>query len=327
MLRLSSDITIGRATFDFVNQVEVVSSWENLTDTATIILPNNIRPKVDGEVSFEITAGEKPIWKRGDSVVINLGYDDNNALIFRGRITKISPSKPLEFQCEDEMYTLKQSGVKYSTQSATLKSLMAAILPTGITAETEDITLGKFIVTNASVAEVLDYLRKKFGLSSYFLPSGNLYVGFAYKDVDAITTDALPEFEFQKNIIDGSQLDYTRDDDARFKVTAINIKPNNTRTKIEVGDSLGEQRTLYFYDVSDSELTKLATESLEKMKYEGFQGSFETFLQPTVRHGQAVRMIDPLIPDRNGVYLVKKVVTRFGIDGGRQQITLDRKIA
>lgn len=327
MLRLSSDITIGRAIFDFVNMVEVVSSWENLTDTARIILPNNIRPKVDGEVSFDITAGDAPIWKRGDAVTINLGYDDNNAQIFKGRITQIRPSKPLEFLCEDEMYTLKQAGVKYSTSSATLKSLMAAILPDGITVETEDISLGKFTVTNASVAEVLDYLRKKFGLSAYFLPSGSLYVGFAYKDVDSISTDNLSEFEFYKNIIDESQLDYTRDDDANFKVTAYNIKPDNTRTKIEVGDTLGEQRTLYFYDVSDSDLTKLATESLEKMKYDGFVGSFLTFLQPTVRHGQAIKMIDPEIPDRNGVYLVRKVVTQFGIDGGRQEITLDRKIA
>ncbi len=326
MLRLSSDITIGRASFDFVNYVEVVSSWENLTDTAKIVLPNNIRPKVDGEVSYEITAGDQSIWKRGDEVLINLGYDDNNAQIFKGRITGISPKKPLEFMCEDEMYTLKQQGVKYSTQSATLKSLMAAIVPAGISVVTEDITLGKFVVTNASVAEVLDYLRKKFGLSSYFLPTGELYVGFAYKDVDKIVTSNLAEFEFQKNIIDDSNLNYTRDDDTRFKVTAINIKPDNTRKKIEVGDSLGEQRTLYFYDVSDSELTKLATESLQKLKYEGFVGSFLTFLQPTVRHGEAVQITDPLIPDRNGVYLVRKVVTTFGMDGGRQEITLDRKI-
>src|SRR6478609_6474737 len=176
MLRLSSDITIGRASFDFVNYVEVVSSRENLTDTAKIVLPNNIRPKVDGEVSYEITAGDQSIWKRGDEVLINLGYDDNNAQIFKGRITGISPKKPLEFMCEDEMYTLKQQGVKYSTQSANLKSLMAAIVPAGISVVTEDITLGKFVVTNASVAEVLDYLRKKFGLSSYFLPTGELYV-------------------------------------------------------------------------------------------------------------------------------------------------------
>lgn len=326
MIRLSSDITIGPANFNFVNEVEITSTWENLTDTCRIVMPNNIRPKSNGNVTYEITAGENNIWKRGDSVVVKLGYDDNNAQIFKGKLTMISPKKPLEFECEDDMYVLKQSSVKYSAPSATLKSLMTAIVPTSITVETEDITLGKFVVTNASVAEVLDYLRKKFGLSSYFLPSGNLYVGFAYRNIAGIATGVLNEFTFQKNIIDDSQLKYTRDDDTRFKVTAINIKPDNTRKSVVVGDSLGEQRTLYFYDVTDSELTTLATESLQKMKYEGFTGSFLTFLQPTVRHGDAINIVDPIIPDRNGTYLVRKVVTRFGMDGGRQEITLDRKI-
>lgn len=79
--------------------------------------------------------------------------------------------------------------------------------------------------------------------------------------------------------------------------------------------------------MSDADLLKLATEALEKLKYEGFRGSFTTFLQPMVRHGMAVKLIDPLIPDRNGVYLVRQVITRFGMEGGRQEITLDRKIA
>ena len=331
MLRLSSDITIGNANFNFVNDVEVVSSWENLTDTARIVLPNNIRPKdKEGELSYDITAGDQSLWKRGQAVEINLGYDDNNTNVFSGVITKISPRKPLEFLCEDKMFILKQTTIdKFSEIGVTLKSLLSAIMPTTIGYETEDIKLGKFIISKASIAEVLDYLRKKFGLFSYFIPNGKLYVGFAYRtaSLDEISTGKIIEFEFQKNIIDDSQLEYTRQDDINLKVTAINILPNNTRKSITVGDSLGENRVLHFYDVTDNELKKLATEALEKLKYEGFLGSFLTFLQPTVRQGNAIKMIDPTIPDRNGVYLVRRVVTRFGMSGGRQEITLDRKIS
>lgn len=332
MLVLTSDITIGNANFNFVNDIEIVSSWENLTDTARIVLPNNVRPKDrNGEVSYDITAGDNSLWKRGQPVELNLGYDGNNANIFSGVITKITPRKPLEFLCEDKMFILKQTTIdKFSKSGVTLKSLLSEIMPlANIGFETENITLGKFIISKASIAEVLDYLRKKFGLYSYFLPNGNLYVGFAYRiaSIDEIATGQLTEFEFQKNIIDDSNLEYTRDDDVNLKVTAINIKPNNTRKSITVGDSLGENRVLHFYDVTDGELKRLATEALEKLKYEGFLGSFLTFLQPTVRQGNAVKMIDPLIPDRNGVYLVRKVVTRFGMGGGRQEITLDRKIS
>lgn len=329
MLRLSSDITLGSFNFSFCTGIEIVSSWENLTDTARISIPKKIRVKKDGFYVDAITSGPDAMWRRGDPVSISLGYDDVNAQVFSGVITRIIPRLPLEFECEDKMFVLKQTTVdKFSASGVTLKSLLTAIMPESIPFETENIKLGKFVIEKATIAEVLNYLKKKFGIQSYF-NLGVLYVGFAYRVTsfkDIVATD-LKEFEFQKNIIDESGLEYMRDDDVRLKVTAINILPDNTRKSITVGDTLGEERTMFFYDVTDAELTKLATEALEKLKYEGFAGSFVTFLQPTVKHGDAIKMIDPLIPDRNGVYLVRKVVTRFGLDGGRQEITLDRKIS
>jgi len=328
MLRLSSDINIGDYNFNFCNEVEINSSWENLTDTAKITIPKNIRFKKDGIFTDAITAGSDALWKRGDSVSLSLGYDDVNASIFSGVITKISPKFPMVFECQDNMYILKQTTIpKYSKTGVTLNQLIGDILPSNFTYETEDITLGKFIISSASVAEVLDYLKKKFGITSYF-QNGVLYSGFAYKSatIDTIANGPLKTFDFNKNIIDASNLEYIRDDDTNLKVTAINILPNNTRQSITVGDSLGEQRTLYFYDVTTAELNTLANEALTKYKYEGFTGSFLTFLQPTVIHGEAIQLVDATIPDRNGVYLVKRVITRFGQGGGRQEIHLDRKI-
>ncbi len=321
-------MTIGNYTFNFCNEVEINSSWENLTDTAKITIPKNIRFKKDGIFTDAITSGPDALWKRGDLVSLSLGYDDNNANLFTGVITKISPKFPMEFECQDNMYVLKQTTIpRYSKSNVTLNQLIGDILPSGYEFETEDITLGKFIISSASVAEVLDYLKKKFGITSYF-KNGVLYSGFAYKSatIDTIATGTLKVFDFNKNIIDASNLEYIRDDDTNLKVTAINILPNNTRESVTVGDNLGEQRTLYFYDVTTSELNSLANEALTKYKYEGFTGSFLTFLQPTVQHGEAIQLIDNTIPDRNGVYLVKRVITRFGQGGGRQEIHLDRKI-
>lgn len=320
---------IGDYNFPFTNEVEIVSTWDQLTDTATIKVPRKLRVKKNGEFSDSFTAGDSGLWKRGDTVRIEAGYNDVNDVRFRGVLTKIKPKLPLEFHCEDAMFTLKQKVVsKYSVPSTTVSDLLATILPTGINYTDEDITLGKFKIERATVAEVLDYLRRRYGLSCFF-QDNVLHVGFAYRisSINDIATGALLQFEFQKNIIDDSNLDYIRDDDVRLKVTAISIRPDNTRKEIEVGDADGDIRTLHFYNVSDADLTKLANEALSKLKYEGFRGSFTTFLQPMVRHGEAVKMIDPLIPDRNGVYLVRQVVTRFGMDGGRQEITLDRKIS
>lgn len=329
MLRLTSDITIGDFNFDFVNNIEITSSWENLTDTATIIIPKKLRMLKDGISQDVITAGEDALWKRGDVVNLNLGYNDNNDLRFEGLITKIKPKFPLEFTCEDKMWTLKQTTIKkFSGASVTIPDLLEQILPAGIEYDAEDINLGKFVIEQATVAEVLEYIKKTFGLSAYF-QNGRLYVGLAYKlsSISDFALNELIEFEFQKNIIDYDGLDYIREEDQNLKVTAINIKSDNTRQEITVGDSFGEQRTLYYYNLSESAVRTLANEALTKLKYTGFSGSFTTFLKPYVKHGDAVKIIDPIIPDRNGVYLVRKVVTRFGMEGGRQEITLDRKIA
>ncbi len=328
MIRLNANIVLGNYEFDFCNQVEIRSSWEQLTDTATIIMPKKLRLKKDGSYSENITVGVDALWKRGDVVQINLGYEGILDRRFDGFITGIQTKLPPEFTCQDAMWQLKQVNIPKYTKTVKLKQLLTDIMPSGYTFVADDIDLGKFRITRATIAEVLDYIRRTYGLSAYFRDRV-LYVGFAYQlgRTTELNEDNIIEFEFYKNIIDDSSLSYLRDDDTSIMVTAVNVLPNNTRTEIKVGDSFGDQRTMYFYNVSSDTLQKLATEALEKLKYEGFRGSFTTFLQPYVKHGDAVRLVDPLLPDRNGVYLVRQVVTTAGVNGGRQEIFLDRKIS
>lgn len=335
-------MAIGDYSFNFVNNIEIVSTWEQLTDRATVIIPRKLRLKKDGSFTDAITAGRDALWKRNDQITISAGYDYNNNTLFKGYLTKITPKFPLQFEAEDRMFKLKQTVITKeiansvnAAGSITLTQLLSLTIPQSLRTElnfsitNEDIQFGKFTLTRSvTVAELLNYFRTRFGLSCFF-QDDVLSVGFAYNisAVSQVSTDNLPEFKFQTNIIDDSQLDYIRDDDVKIKVIAISIKPDNTRKEIEVGDPDGDIRTLHFYNVDDNTLTSLTNEAIEKLKYEGFRGSFTTFLQPTVKHGQAVKMIDPLIPDRNGVYLVKQVITTIGMDGGRQEITLDRKIS
>lgn len=336
MLRLSSRMEIGDYVFDFVNNVEIVSTWENITDTCTITVPRKLRMKKDGVVTDAITAGSDALWRRNDPVKVYLGYDDDNDLRFDGVLTRVSPKLPLQFACEDKMFLLKQQIIsKYSKSSVSLPQMLRDILPinpeTGkqYEFEAEDIGLGKFVIEKCTIVEVFDYLKKTpFGLSSFF-QDGKLYVGFAYKisSIQDIATDELEQFEFQRNIIDDSNLDYIRDDDVKLKVRVVNRNAANQITEYEYGDVNGELRTIQVYNLVRTDIDKIGNEALEKYKYEGFRGSFTTFLQPMVRHGQAIELIDPLIPDRSGTYLVRRVVTTFGMGGGRQEITLDRKIS
>lgn len=334
-------MTIGDIAFKYVNEIEIISTWEALTDVATIKVPRKLILKKDGVSTDVLTVGDDALWKRNDPVSIAAGYDFNHNTLFNGYLTRISPKQPLEFQAEDRMFKLKQTVISKTTANTvnnisdiSLSRLLELTIPQSLrdeldfTVRAEDISFGKFKLTQSvTVAQLLNYFRSRFGLACFFQDS-ILSVGFAYQigTVAEVPTDELTQFTFQHNIIDDSTLDYIRDDDVKLKIVATRLMPDNTRVSIEVGDPDGDIRTLYFYNVNQATLTALANEALERLKYEGFRGSFTTFLQPTVKHGQAIKLVDPLIPDRNGVYLVRQVVTRIGMDGGRQEITLDRKI-
>ena len=53
------------------------------------------------------------------------------------------------------------------------------------------------------------------------------------------------------------------------------------------------------------------------------KGKFKTFGLPFVKHGDYVDIIDPVLPERNGRYVVKGVGYEGGINGLRQEIELD----
>ena len=77
---------------------------------------------------------------------------------------------------------------------------------------------------------------------------------------------------------------------------------------------------------SFSDLIQRAKEYLPKFYYTGFRGSFTTFGLPVVTHGNAAILKSYKIPERNGTYLIKQVVTDFGLGGIRQKINIHLRI-
>lgn len=118
MVILRSEITINGYYFDFVNEIDINSSWDMVTDTATIIIPKKL--------SFQgkpIVAGSDSLFKRGDPVEIKLGYSDRLNTVFTGYISALKPKLPIEISCDDEMYLLKKKIIKKkSYTSVTLKN-------------------------------------------------------------------------------------------------------------------------------------------------------------------------------------------------------------
>lgn len=307
----SADIRmqVGNFTFPYATEVEITSSWEELTDRATITVPRKL--SFGGET---ITRGEG-LFKIGDQVRIELGYDGNYVSRFSGYLTRIYPGTPLRFEAEDAMWLLKRNSLTKSYPKVTLQQLLADISPIPFQAAT--VQMGQFRLDRVTPAQALEHLRKEYGIQSW-VRDGKLYSGLAY----------WPElrrersFGFELNIISDS-LEYQRQEDLRLKVQAISIQPDNSKKEVTVGDPDGEARTIYYYNLSEADLKALAERDLERFRYTGYKGSFTAFGEPDVQHGDLISLTDNRYGDRNGRYLTKQVVTSYGMGGIRQSITLD----
>lgn len=345
MIRLYCRITFtnnfGREIlFPFVTECETEESYENLTDTFKITMPRNI--KMDGKVLFN---GTNPIFERGDRVKVELGYYPTLRTVFEGWVTDIGAKIPLEIMCEDDMWLLKNTNITYPSKellnvtytskkngtpqtrakqistNITLKQLLDNILPADIEYAEPllDVNLGQFRKANASVSMVLDELRKEYGLYSYFR-DGLLYVGLPSNASDTVTQ----EFEFERTIIDDSELQYQLSKDISVKVVAKLIGLNNTFEEVTVGDTDGSQITFHLYwdgvTLPKPNLKEFAQLKLDESKYDGYRGSFETFGEPYVRHGDIVKLTSKKLPERDGNYLVTSVKRTFGMGGYRQVI-------
>jgi hypothetical protein len=299
--------------FDFVNSVEVKSSYEVFTDTAKIVLPRKL--SFDGK---ELFTGANAIFKRGDEVKIELGYFPNLEVIFEGYVSNVGGSLPVEIECEDKMFILKRTTVaKYSNASVSLSDLLKDILPSNIEYNCLDVQLGSFRISNATVSKILEVLKTDYGFYSYFV-NGVLHVGLPSDASDTITE----EFLFEKTIINPDELKYQLKEELFIKVVAISMQSDNSKKEVTVGDSDGSQRTYYTYNATDSALLEFANLKLNEVKYTGYSGSFETFGEPKVRHGDIAKLSSTKLPERDGNYEIVGVTTRLDMSGFRQEIEL-----
>ena len=330
MVRLFSKITINETVFNGVVQVDIESTWRNLTDVCTIQLPNNF--KREGR---PITVGDDGFFKRGDAVTVEYGYYPNLVVEFKGYISKIFVDNIIKIEAEDASYLLKQNTVTFSNKNVTANSLLEEISP--IAYKTEDAALGKFRVTRVTPAQVLYELKKKYGLQSY-IKDEVLRVGLAYYQDEG--TNHI--FDLEGNIIE-NDLEFIDVNELKPSVLGLNIKNDNTivekwayyesgKTEPTIADEKPDgyaqtDKISISEEIGVNDLERLITDTLENRISTGIRGTFTAFAEPSVKHGDTVKLKSRKFPEKEGTYLVKKVNKSFGLGGGRQEITLDTKIA
>jgi hypothetical protein len=307
--------------FDKVNKVTVTRSYDKQTQTASVVLPRNVRYN-----KKNIYDGANALMRRGDKIKIIAAYHPSETVIFQGYISKINNNVPIELMCEDEMFLLKQAIAPNIVfpDNTELKTIVAKILTnTNIPYKVEiGAKLGQIRLQGASVGKVLQVLRDQYGLYSFFV-NGVLRVGLAFYPADAKQA----VFLFELMVKDGMNLTYLKKDDVKIQIKGILIK-NNAREEFIYGDPTGDIRTVFQYGGTKADLDLKCNSFLEQANYTGYYGSFKTFLEPLVVPGDYAIVDSWKYPERKGKYLIKSVTTEVSTtDGGKQTIELERRIA
>jgi hypothetical protein len=289
-------------------------------------------------------------------------YDNvEKTSLFEGYISNVSSKIPMEFEVQDNMWKLKQipAPIKVFKATDTLENILTTLLSgTEFTVNAlTKTTFGEFRIGNETVCDVLLRLRKEFHFESYFRGNELRCGSIVYLPEEAKEHN----FTFQKNII-SDELQYKRKDDIVLSAVVSNTIEEDTgkttkdgekktkRIRLEALVTLqygsdepivfikkkgeqyppntgGERRTLFYPGAFTIEALKnLAVDELKKYYYTGFKGKFTTFGIPFVKMGDNVRLTDPLLPERNGLYKVRGVEYNGGVQGLRQIIELDFKL-
>lgn len=316
MFRLCAKIEIkgDRAwSFDFVNAVEITRDTEELTTEAKITMPKKVKwDKAD----------KVPV-KRGDSVKISLGYDDNLQTAFVGYVRDVGFKTPIVITCEDEMFKLKQMPTKKKAyRSVSLETLLK---DQGISYRLNimgEQALGAYRVTADTVAALLGKLSEQ-GIRSFFRYEDGapvLYCGVLFER----DTRPAQVFKTGLNIISDQSLQQQKAENMRLRVKAVSLMPDNKKIKVEVGDADGEHRTLHTYNKTESELKAWAEQEIKRLKRDGLTGSFTTFGHTLVDCLDAIGIVIDGV--KSGVYQVKKNIVKYGDGGYRQEITLGLRV-
>ncbi len=305
------EITIDKYRFTGVKSVKIKKSTKLISDTASIELPLKAFTKEKARINLETEI------KRGNKVLIKLGYNDDIKEEFKGYVTNVCASETLKIECEDSIFLLRTELDNKLFIKSTLKDILNYVVEKTdleISGNIPDVEFNKFPIRNTDGVQVLKKLSDEYPFSCFIDYEGKLYAG-----LENVYNSGNVEYQLQKDKVIKNNLKLVKAEDRKFKVKAISLLKNNQRIIKEFGDTNGELKTIFLRNITDEKkIEELAEKKLEKYKFTGYEGNFTTYLIPYVLPGMSAGLTDSF--KNLGTYFVESVTSSFDESGGRRNI-------
>lgn len=317
MFRMDFDIRIGNYRLKMVDAVKVNHSVEQLSDTATITLPAMVEGKTI-EIEDKLNVG--------DTVAIQLGYDDRLQTEFKGYLKAINTDGGnLTLECEDAIYLFDKKVADVELKSITMKALLEKVVQQvdpAITVQTEfDFKWDKFTIYHATARDVLKKVQDETKANIWF-DGQTLHVQPQYAQASGRTV----VFDFERNI-ETSSLKYRKASDRKVEVTVELTAPDGTKKEVKYGSTGGKSVKRTASGISEQTAKKMAENEYNLWCFDGYEGSFTGWLVPYVQPGDSVRLRDTDYPTKEGVYYVTGTEISFSNDGGKRTVKLGRRMS
>ena len=305
--------------------VSWVQSVRNYTDTCKVTLPlmPYLKSTRDNETQLSSRAKieDSTIFSRGDSIRIELGYNNRLRSVFRGFISRVSFGQPLTIECEGYSYLLKSVSFTKSYAKTTIKEILQDLTQgteIQLSPAIPEIELSNVTFKNAIGTDVLEFLRRECLCVAYFL-CNELFVGSSPYAISR------PEATLRIgwNTVSDSELK-KEEKQGKVEVNLIEKSPKGEikRTKAESSKYSGVRDVRVRAGLSDSFLKEVTQELQRREDYKGYSGSLTIFLEPFFEKGYVCNVEDRRFPERSGKYFVEAVEGRFDSAGGRQKLDL-----
>lgn len=345
-------VIIGDKELKTIVSVNVKNDSDHLGAECDIVVPLNCRIQyVSGDRTY-LTEYAKNLFSVGDPIIINAQYEGFDPVeVFSGFIFDFVEGMPLTVKCVDYIYFLNKGifgnqrlllkknkksttvtpSVGAAFKSITLQSLCQKLIDFAndtIDHETDntdhielilpmpDVELVNITFAMMSPAAILDWLKKEMGIN-ISLESNKLYVNVASNTLRTVY------FRTDRNVLE-SDLQKPQAIYKSFKVKAWFIREDGTKDSFEIGDANGTLKEVFFFKIKRDQALyqQLATEALNKVKQQKYNGSIETLLYPECRLFDQANYIDISYPARSANYVITGQEISIGEGGYHRKLKL-----